>query len=396
MALSNGTRCRATAPRVAVIGVGSVGSMAMWRLAARGAEVVGFEQFALGHDRGAHGGESRAFRTAYFEDPAYVPMIRRAHLLWRELEQSAEGMSLLTLSGLLMLGDTTSVEQSNVMEAIEQFGVQAEPVPLGKAMRRWPHHPWRDIDWVIFDREAGYLRPELAVWHAARQAEALGARLRTHAAVTRLDVEDDGVWVGTAGRCELFDHVVVTTGPWAGKLLGRLAPYLEVRRLLSAWFAAIQPDNFRPDRFLPFARMAAPRFYGLPAMDDGGLKLGLLGAANQVVIDPDQPDRSVQIEEVQAFRDVVKECFPDVHPDPRRVTAYMDSYTADGHGLVGPLADTTRVTVVVGLSGHGFKLSPVLGDIAADYSLTGESTQNLALLDPNRFATASRRNDDGS
>jgi len=329
MALSRGTRCRARAPRVAVIGVGSVGSMATWRLAARGAEVVGFEQFGLGHDRGAHGGESRAFRTAYFEDPAYVPMIRRAHLLWRELEQSTGGVPLLTLSGLLMLGDSTSAEQSKVMEAIEQFGVRAETIPLNKARKRWPHHPWRDVDWVIFDREAGYIRPELAVWHAARRAEALGARLRTHTTVTSLDVEDDGVWVGTAGQREYFDHVVVTTGPWAAKLLGRLAPYLEVRRLLSAWFSAVQPDNFRPDRFPPFARMAAPRCYGLPALDEGGLKLGILGAANQIVVDPDHRDRSVQIEEVQAFQDVVRECFPGARPDPRRVTAYMDAYTAE-------------------------------------------------------------------
>lgn len=142
--------------------------------------------------------------------------------------------------------------------------------------------------------------------------------------------------------------------------------------------------------------MAAPRCYGLPALDEGGLKLGILGAANQIVVDPDHRDRSVQIEEVQAFQDVVRECFPGARPDPRRVTAYMDAYTADGHALVGPLAGTTCVTVVIGLSGHGFKLAPALGEIAADYSLTGESTLNLALLDPNRFATASRRNDEGS
>lgn len=176
--------------------------------------------------------------------------------------------------------------------------------------------------------------------------------------MTSLDVQDDGVWVGAAGRREHFDHVVVTTGPWAGKLLGRLAPHLEIRRVLSAWFSDVQPDNFRPDRFPPFARMAAPRSYGLPAMDEGGLKLGLLGAANQVVINPDRPDRSVQIEEVQAFRNVAKECFPGVHPDPRRVTAYMDAYTADGHGLVGPLAGTTRVTVAIGCPVTGSSLHP--------------------------------------
>ena len=103
------------------------------------------------------------------------------HTCCDENWSSADGPSLLTLSGLLMLGDTASEEQSDVMEAIERFGGRAEPIPLGRARKRWPHHPWRDVDWVIFDREAGYLRPERAVWHAARQAAALGARLRnTH------------------------------------------------------------------------------------------------------------------------------------------------------------------------------------------------------------------------
>jgi sarcosine oxidase len=376
---------KVASPRIAVIGLGSAGSMALWRLAARGADVVGFEQFGTGHDRGAHGGESRIFRTAYFEDSEYVPMLRQAHRLWRQLEDAA-GVALLTLTGLLMIGDSRSAQMSNVVAAIDRFQVDAEPVSLAEARRRWPHHPLRDANLVIFDREAGYLRPELAVRHAARQAELLGAELRTYTTVTDLSIETGGVGVRTEEGSERFDHAVVTTGPWASRLLGPLASCVEVRRLFSAWFAARQPDAFQPGRFPPFGRTTPPECYGLPALDGTGLKLGLLDARSEPVADPGRLDRNLPVAEIRALRELVGTYFPDLHADPHRVTTYMDGFTPDGHGLVGPLPGTDRVTVVTGLSGHGFKLAPALGDIAADYSLAGRSSSNLALLDPGRFA----------
>jgi sarcosine oxidase len=379
---------KVASPRIAVIGLGSAGSMALWRLAARGADVVGFEQFGIAHDRGAHGGESRIFRTAYFEDADYVPMLRQAHRLWRLLEDAA-GVALLTLTGLLMIGDSRSAQMSNVMAAIDRFQVDAEPVSLPEARRRWPHHPLRDADLVIFDREAGFLRPELAVWHAARQAEVLGAELRTYTTVTGLSIETDGVAVRTEEDSERFDHAVVTTGPWASRLLGPLASCVEVRRLFSAWFSARHPDAFQPGRLPPFGRMTPPESYGLPALDGTGLKLGLLDAGSEPVTDPGRLDRNLAVTEIRALREMVATHFPDLHADPHRVTTYMDGFTPDGHGLVGPLPGTDRVTVAAGLSGHGFKLAPALGDIAADYSLAGASSSNLALLDPDRFTAQS-------
>ena len=101
-----------TKKRVAVIGLGTAGSMSAWRLASRGADVVGYEQFGTAHDRSAHAGESRIFRTAYFEDPVYVPLLRTAKALWRQLEGET-GSDLLTLAGNLMLGDASS-QMANV------------------------------------------------------------------------------------------------------------------------------------------------------------------------------------------------------------------------------------------------------------------------------------------
>lgn len=62
---------------VAVIGLGSMGSMTIWQLARRGVSVIGFEQFGIGHDRGAAGGDTRIFRTAYAEGAEYVPIFNK-------------------------------------------------------------------------------------------------------------------------------------------------------------------------------------------------------------------------------------------------------------------------------------------------------------------------------
>ncbi|WP_077488706.1 N-methyl-L-tryptophan oxidase [Sinomonas mesophila] len=372
-----------TRKRVAVIGLGTAGSMAAWRLASRGADVVGYEQFGTGHDRSAHAGESRIFRTAYFEDQEYAPLLRTAKALWRQLEAET-GSELLTLAGHLMLGEA-STEMANVSASIDQFGVDASVIPLEEARKRWPQHPFREDDVVVLDREGGYLRPELAVLNAARRAETLGAQLRTYTPVEGIEVRNDGVWVTAGGHSERYDHAVVTTGPWAGKLFPEFAALVEVRKAVSAWFVGKEAGAFDPARFPCFIRATPREFYGLPAMAGNGLKLGLSGAVNRPVADPDALERTVPLDEVQAFRELVTDSFPGLYPDPIRVAAYMDGYTRDGHGIVGRLGGEERLTVVTGLSGHGFKLAPALGEIAADYALASSSDNTLALLNPDRF-----------
>lgn len=374
-----------TKKRVAVIGLGTAGSMSAWRLASRGMEVVGYEQFGIAHDRSAHAGESRIFRTAYFEDPEYVPLLRTAKALWQQLEGET-GTNLLTLAGNLMLGEASS-QMANVSDSIDKFGVDASIIPLDEARTRWPHHPFHEGDAVVLDREAGYLRPELAVLKAAYRAMSLGAQLRTYSPVEGVEVKEGGVWVSAHGRSERYDHVVVTTGPWAAKLLPELAPLVQVRKAVSAWFVTKERGAFDPANFPCFIRTTPEEFYGLPAMDGNGLKLGLSGTVNRLVDDPDALDRTVPIDEMKAFRQLVADSFPALYPDPVRVAAYMEGYTQDGHGIVGRLGGEDRITVLTGLSGHGFKLAPALGEIAADYALHGASDSTIPLLSPERFLT---------
>src|ERR1700742_5044625 len=88
---------------VAVVGLGAMGSAALYHLAARGERVIGFERETPAHLGGSSHGESRIIRLAYFEHPSYVPLLRRAYENWRALEK-ASGAELMTITGILEAG----------------------------------------------------------------------------------------------------------------------------------------------------------------------------------------------------------------------------------------------------------------------------------------------------
>ena len=84
---------------IAVVGLGAMGSAAIWHLARRGQRVIGLDRFAPGHERGSSHGATRIIRLGYFEHPAYVPLVRRSYKLWNELE-AATGCRLLEVTGI--------------------------------------------------------------------------------------------------------------------------------------------------------------------------------------------------------------------------------------------------------------------------------------------------------
>src|ERR687886_423365 len=77
-----------------IIGLGGMGSAAAYHLAGRGKRVLGLERFTPAHNQGSSHGQSRIIRQAYFEDPAYVPLVLRAYELWKKLEAES-GWQLL-------------------------------------------------------------------------------------------------------------------------------------------------------------------------------------------------------------------------------------------------------------------------------------------------------------
>src|SRR5687768_14153428 len=144
---------------VVIAGLGGMGSAAAAHVATRGKRVLGLEQFQPGHTQGSSHGRSRVIRLAYFEHPAYVPLLRRAYELWRKLE-SDTGRQLLQMTGGVMIGAPDSAVVSGSLRSAREHGLDHELLDAGEIHRPFPPFTPRQGIVAFYEREAGSLFPE--------------------------------------------------------------------------------------------------------------------------------------------------------------------------------------------------------------------------------------------
>src|SRR5436309_10423297 len=122
---------------VAIVGLGAMGSASAHALAARGARVIAFDQFAPPHTAGSSHGQTRIIREAYFEHPAYVPLVRRAYELWAELEGQT-GRTLFRQTGGLMIGRPDSAVAAGAKRSAKEHSLQHEVLSAAEVRCRFP------------------------------------------------------------------------------------------------------------------------------------------------------------------------------------------------------------------------------------------------------------------
>ena len=371
---------------VLVVGCGAMGSQATWQLASRGQSVIAFEQFYPGHDRGASGGDSRIFRTIYGEGPQYVPLLVEAQRRWRELEDLT-GQALLTITGGLMIGPENSEFIENLRACVRDHQLPHETLSLDEARSRFPQHRYLDHDVVIFDPQAGYLRPERAIRAALRVAAGFGARVKSPVRVTGIASIEGGVEVRTDEGTYRAPQAVVTTGPWILRLFPEYERYLAPRRLVQPWFLADDPDQFAPERFPIFCRREADaNFSGFPSIDGGMVKTGPNDTSDSDrVADPEQLSRTTPLADLERITKQITRYLNGISGPPSRVTNYADAYTVDLHPILGWPRPGLPVYVMVGYSGHGFKMASAMGIVAADVMTTGCTRLPVDHLSLDRF-----------
>jgi len=107
---------------VIVVGLGAMGSAAAWQLARRGRRVLGLDALSPGHTLGSSHGHTRIIRKAYFEDPAYVPLLERAYAMWDGLSTLA-GEPLVRRTGGLMLGPESADVVNGAVRSAREHGL---------------------------------------------------------------------------------------------------------------------------------------------------------------------------------------------------------------------------------------------------------------------------------
>jgi sarcosine oxidase len=368
-----------------VAGLGAHGSAAAYHLAKRGQRVLGFDRFARGHTLASFGGLSRIIRLSYYEHPSYVPLLKRAWDLWRELERES-GETLLTQTGGLYIGPPQGALVSGALASARMHDLAHEVLDNTELERRYPVFDV-DPDWIgLFDAQAGWLAPERSVETHLRLAERNGAALRFAEPVERWERDGDGVRVFSAQGSYRCQRLVIAAGSWLSRLLPQLAPHLWVERNVLFWF---KPRG-KLDAFakLPvYIVEDTDRFYyGFPYDPGNGLKMAGLHFGDRV--DPDTVDREPSARDEERVRAWLRRRMPLANGERRRAQVCLYTNSPDGHFIIdreGP------VTYASACSGHGFKFASAVGEILADLAIVRRSSIDIGFLSSDRLASGTMK-----
>ena len=365
-----------------------MGSQACWHLARRGQRVLGLDRYDIPNAMGSSHGVHRIIRLAYFEHPAYVPVLRRAYALWRETEQLA-GEQLLYVTGSLDIGAEGSEIVAGSLESCRQHGLHHETLSAADVNARFPGYALPEGFAAVYQPDGGFVASERAIVAAAKLAMDAGAVLRAREAITGYDVLPNGagVEVRTDRNVYRARRLVLSTGAWIGEHVPALKTVSVPERQALGWFRPKRPENFRLGVF-PVSNLKSDEghFYQFPVWGVPGVKIGLYhhlreqGAADGL-------DREPNREDEEALRRGLRRFFPDADGDILAMRTCFFTNTPDEHFVIDYLPDTPEVIVASPCSGHGFKFSSAIGEALADLAMDRTPACDLSLFRISRFAT---------
>lgn len=377
-----------------VIGVGSMGSSACYHLSKRGASVLGIEQFGIFHDQGAHGGETRIIRKAYFEHPDYIPLLERAYENWREIELVSEE-KIYHETGILYAGPRGHVLLEQIRQSAHMYSIPLHGSFKGDSFAYAENVDLpRDYEWML-EPAAGFLLTAKAIRSYVAAAQKNGATVHTHEKVLRWETLQDGVHVYTDKDEYIGKQLVVTAGPWSGKLLNIPAHQLKITRQVLLWTQPADPNLFSEKRFpcwLIVDRNKPGGYYGFPVHDQalpetqGGFKLAYHYPGEPT--DPEHVDRSIRPSDTDHLIDFQTRFLPKTKGQILATKTCLYSNSQDEHFVIDRLKGIQdRVTVAWGFSGHGFKFVSVVGEILADLSMFGKTNLPIGFLSASRLTS---------
>jgi sarcosine oxidase len=371
---------------VIVLGVGAMGSAAIYHLARRGLRVLGLEQFDIPHDLGSSHGVTRIIRLAYYEHPSYLPLLMRAYELWREL-QNGFGEQLLFITGSIDASEPNEGVFQGSLRSCQEYDLPHEVLDGTALAKRFPGYRLPASMQAVLQPEGGFLAPERCIVAHVTGAQSYGAAVHAREPVLGWEPIGDGVRVRTTRGTYEAGRLIVSAGAWVGKLVPQLQTLAVPERQVLGWFQPNNPAFFQRDTFPVFNLLVEEgRYYGFPVHGVPGFKIGRYHHF-QEAIDPDHFDRDSHARDEEVLRAVTRRYFPDADGPTMALRTCIFTNTPDEHFILDRLPDCPQVCVASPCSGHGFKFSSVIGEIMADLAEKGETRHDTAM---HRFRTFAR------
>jgi sarcosine oxidase len=359
-----------------VLGRGGFGSAAAYWLSKRaGTDVLGLEQFELGHVRGESQDHSRIIRLSY-HTPAYVELAKHAFRAWAQLEKDSGEQIVLKTGGLDFAPRVSAIPLTNYSGSMDAAGVSYERLDADEIMRRWPAFRLTDDIHGLFQAESGIAMAARGNAAHQRMARELGATLRDRAPVEAIRPLSGEIEIDAGGERYRCRRLVIAAGSWSNRAL---APFgiqlpLTVTQEQVTYFATPRPADFQPGRFPIWIWMDDPCFYGFPIFGEQGPKVGQDAGGKEVTADTRtfDPDQAA-LGRVQEF---LGKYIPGALGPIIYTKTCLYTLTPDRDFVLDAVPGHPNVVVAIG-GGHGFKFASLIGRTLSELSIDGSTERNV-------------------
>ena len=360
---------------IAIIGGGSSGSSILYHIAKRGVtDIVLLEQG--GQIASGQTSRSTALLRSHYSIPTVAKMAWDSYQFFKNFESEMSTACGFNKTGLLVCGDAVTergmVANSQMLRGI---GIPSETIDRDAAKKIEPYLNASIFSLIVSEPESGYADPSMTASAFASKAKELDANILFNTKVLGIKKNGSGYQISTSNGVVRAKKVVVATGPWSKVLFASLGINVPIRPVRHPVAIFQRPEEFSGIRTIvfDFPREAYYKPEGKHFFYTGSLAAEL----DRVEINPDNYNESVSFDEVTQFSEYAATVYPIMGTSGMYLRGYTGVYdiSPDQQPIIDEFSDAgfEGLYCLIGLSGHGFKLSPAFGRIMSDFVM-GEKT----------------------
>jgi glycine/D-amino acid oxidase-like deaminating enzyme len=357
------------AGKVLIVGSGIAGLSTAWSLLRRGFDVEIFEQGPIPNPKQSSWDEHRITRHAYGEFEGYAALMPEAFRLWDRMWKDIGAVHYDPCGAIyFMRGEDPWYHGTST--ALTRMNIAFRDLSLARAPARFPMLNLDGVTRIVETDGAGMLFPSRIIVDLINYLTGRGVIFHSYHQVS--DIDPERATVTANGKIFTGDRVVVAAGAWADRLVPSLRPEgLPSRQ--AVMFLAAPPD-------LAAAWAEAPVMadigletscYMLPPHRGTRLKIGDHVFTRRGDADEDRTATDLDVTRLMRVLKLVVKDFDRYQVLERKACFY--TVTDDEHFIQRAVGE--KGWIISACSGHGFKLAPLTGELAAQ-ALTGERSAN--------------------